>query len=161
MKKAGEILSAIFDEQFVKKAQTFENLFESWIEITAENDIASAAEHSRIKDLTKGVLLVEIDHPGWKQIIQTKQKKLLKEYQSRFPDMEITKISLVLGSSKPASENKETQELPQKEQTPSENSEYIDDETVASYFNDIKDDELREKLIKLGQTIAVREKCLT
>ena len=97
MKRAGEILSAIFDEQFIKKAQTYENLFSSWTEITAKNDIASAAEHSRIKDIVKGVLLVEIDHPGWKQILQTKQKDLLEEYRALFPDLEITGISLVLG----------------------------------------------------------------
>jgi len=96
MKTAGEILSALFDKQFVEKAQGYSNLFDSWVDITEKNGIGSAAAHSRIKDLDRGVLLIEMDHPGWKQILQTKQSKLLNDFRYRFPKMDITAISLML-----------------------------------------------------------------
>ncbi|MCL2800303.1 MAG: DUF721 domain-containing protein [Treponema sp.] len=98
MKTAGNILSALFDEQFIDKAQGYSKLFNSWADITAKNGIASASAHSRIKDLDRGILLIEMDHPGWKQIIQTKQSKLLNDFRMRFPDMEISGLSLVLNN---------------------------------------------------------------
>jgi len=104
MKKAGDLLSVLFDEQFVKKAQGFSTLFDSWVDITAKNGIASASAHSRIRDLDRGILLVEMDHPGWKQILQTKQSKLLSDFRYRFPELEISGISLVLGKAEPQEE---------------------------------------------------------
>jgi predicted nucleic acid-binding Zn ribbon protein len=100
MKTAGEILSVLFDERFVKKAQGYSKLFDSWKDITEKNGIAAAADHSRIKDLDNGMIQIEMDHPGWKQILQTKQGKLLNDFRYRFPELEITGISLIL--SKPA-----------------------------------------------------------
>lgn len=96
MKTAGDIISALFDERFVKKAQGFSKFFDSWTDITEKNGIASAADHSKIKELDKGIVLIEIDHPGWKQILQTKQSKLLNDFRYRFPELEISGISLML-----------------------------------------------------------------
>ncbi|MCL2441483.1 MAG: DUF721 domain-containing protein [Treponema sp.] len=157
MKTAGSILSSLFDEQFVKKAQGYTNLFDSWADITAKNGIAEAANHSRIKELERGILLVEMDHPGWKQILQTKQKELIKDYNIRFPEMKISGISLMLGRSKPARSAGEKQ---------TETTEYppIPEQTFEAHepspadYGAIKDDDLREKLIKIGQAIAEREK---
>jgi len=97
MKIAGEILSTLFDEQFLKKAQSYSEFYDSWADITAKNGIAAAAEHSRIKDLDKGLLLIEMDHPGWKQILQTKQSEILNDFRIRFPELDISDISLILG----------------------------------------------------------------
>ncbi|MDR2542675.1 MAG: DUF721 domain-containing protein [Treponema sp.] len=95
-KTAGEVLAALFDKQFVEKAHGYSKLFESWTDITAKNGIAAVAAHSRIKKLERGILLVEMDHPGWKQILQTKQSKLLNDFRYRFPTMNITGLSLML-----------------------------------------------------------------
>ena len=99
MKTAGDILSLLFDKKFVEKAHGYSKLFDSWADITAKNGIASAAAHSRIKDLDRGIVLVEMDHPGWKQILQTKQSKLLNDFRYRFPELDISGISLMLGRS--------------------------------------------------------------
>ena len=97
MKTLGSVLSTLFDENFLKKAQGFSGLFDCWTDITAKNKIAAAADHSRIKELDNGILLIEADHPGWKQILQTKQSKLLHDFRYRFPDLNICGISLILG----------------------------------------------------------------
>ena len=98
MTTAGNILSALFDEQFVKKAEGYSKLHNSWEEITSRNGLPSAAAHSRIKELNKGILYIEIDHPGWKQIIQTKQSQILNDYCRSFPNLDISGISLILRS---------------------------------------------------------------
>ncbi|GHU79470.1 hypothetical protein FACS189462_5130 [Spirochaetia bacterium] len=96
MKRAGELLSAFFDEGLIKKAQGYSNLFSAWQKITAKCGIPAAADHSRIRELERCVLLVEADHPGWVQLLQTKQQKLLSDAQRRFPDLTITGISFML-----------------------------------------------------------------
>ena len=116
MKTVSEILSALFDEQFIEKAKGYSKFFDSWEDITEKNGIAAAAAHSRIKEFKNGIVHIEMDHPGWKQILQTKQSKLLYDFQYRFPEMDISGISLMLGNiSKPRAGNSQAGEpLPAK-----------------------------------------------
>jgi hypothetical protein len=100
VKRAGELLSVFFNENIsenlMETAQGYSDLFSSWAVITEKNGISSAASHSRIVELEKAVLLVEADHPGWIQILQTKQTYLLKTVIRRFPNLEIRGISFRL-----------------------------------------------------------------
>jgi hypothetical protein len=102
MKKAGDLLSVFFDEGVMKKAQGFSSLFSSWTAIVTENNIPTAAAQSRIKELEGSLLLVEADHPGWIQILQSKQRGILNAVRRRFPDLTIAGVSLFL-SREPAS----------------------------------------------------------
>jgi hypothetical protein len=163
MKKAGDILSALFDENFVKKAHGYSKLFDCWEDITAKNGIAAAAAHSRIKELDRGILSIEMDHPGWKQILQTKQTKILNDFRIRFPEMDISGISLILGSSERNEQPTEACDPPDSfpappcENSPQNPVQTINDESVISDIENIKDEDLKQKLLKLGQTIAARE----
>jgi len=160
MKTVGDVLSALFDEEFVKKAQGYSKLFDSWTEITAKNGIADASAYSRIKDLNNGILLIEMDHPGWKQILQTKRSSLLNDFRANFPEMNITGISLILG--KPNSTNPSS--VPANHQTFDSQVDVPPQEIPAQFKNitmdyeSIKDEDLKQKLIQLGQTLAAREK---
>jgi len=169
MKTAGDILSALFDERFVQKAQGYSKFYDSWKDITEKNGIAAAAAHSRIKDLDRGIVLVEMDHPGWKQILQTKQTKLLNDFRIRFPELDISGISLMLGRSDPHNnlQPEKEPEIPPVEKLwkhePSPALAETDKpapqtEPVSAGYDAIKDDEFREKLIKLGQAIAESER---
>jgi hypothetical protein len=101
MRKAGDLLSAIIDENMIYQARNYSELFHSWVRLTAKHGIAAAADHSRIRELERNVLLVEADHPGWIQILQTKSHKLLADLQSRFPDLALTGISIRLSRQPP------------------------------------------------------------
>jgi len=167
MKTAGDILSALFDERFIKKAQSYSKFFDSWKDITAKNGIAAAADHSRIKDLDRGILQIEMDHPGWKQILQTKQSKLLNDFRIRFPEMEISAISLILGKSEPDTEPQAptpSAVTATAEAAVAEPVEVIEatqepiSQTAVTGLDAIKDEEFKETLKKLGQSIAVGER---
>ncbi|MCL2809047.1 MAG: DUF721 domain-containing protein [Treponema sp.] len=165
MKTAGDILSAIFDERFVKKARGYSKFFDSWIDITAKNGIAAAGDHSRIKDLDRGIIKIEMDHPGWKQIIQTKQSKLLNDFRMRFPELDISGISLILGKSEPQDNIPEEQQEIQLNNNPSSNSVSsvppclrVNSCENINGFDAIEDEEFKEKLRSLGQSINAREK---
>jgi len=140
----------------MKKAQGYSKLFDSWEDITAKNGIAAAAGHSRIKELDRGILLVEIDHPGWKQILQTKQNKLLNDFRYRFPELDISGISLMLGRSEPQITDEPTAQAAAVEKKPEQQA--AKDEPVKANYDAIKDVAFREKLIKIGKAIAEREK---
>jgi len=112
MIKAGEIISELFRERFGEKfmenARSTTGLFSSWNQVVAEvwlrtekntgsePELPPAAVHSRIRELERGVLIVETDHPGWIQILQTKQTALLSAVQRRYPDLDIQAIAFRL-----------------------------------------------------------------
>jgi predicted nucleic acid-binding Zn ribbon protein len=101
VKKAGELLAAFFDRQTFNAAKEYSDLFSSWQSIAGE----TLAAHSRIRELEHSVLLVEADHPGWIQILQTKEKNLLDALRRRFPDRHITGISFRLSRDPPPLNN--------------------------------------------------------
>jgi len=109
MKKAGEIISALVSEilgpEFMDTAKVTTGLFSSWAQIVKEawpqsgqddSDIPAAAVHSRIKELERGTLVIEADHPGWIQILQTKQSGLLSVVQRRYRELDIRGIAFRL-----------------------------------------------------------------
>ena len=117
MKKASDIITALFNDHFgpdfVESARVSAGLFSSWDRVLAEvlqppfaEDLPSAVgtavnnavSNSRIRELEKGVLLIEADHPGWIQILQTKQEELLLTFQHKFPELDIRGISFKLSA---------------------------------------------------------------
>jgi len=110
MRKAGEVISLLFKqrfgEEFMDNAKSSAELFNSWEKTVCQvwpcgenqinEDIPAAAVHSRIKELEHGVLIVEADHPGWIQILQTKQAELLQAIQYKCPKLDIRGIAFRL-----------------------------------------------------------------
>jgi hypothetical protein len=110
MRKAGDIISGLFKqrfgEDFMENARLSAELFNSWEKTVCQvwphgedqksEDIPAAAVHSRIKELERGVLFVEADHPGWLQILQTRQAELLFAIQRRCPKLDIKGIAFRL-----------------------------------------------------------------
>ena len=115
MRKAAEVISALFKDrfgpEFVEKAQQNAGLFSSWPQIVKEvwpntadpdqnaDDIPAAAAHSKIRELERGLLTVEADHPGWVQILQIKQGELLSAVKRKYPELDIRSISFRLSGS--------------------------------------------------------------
>ncbi|MDR0315415.1 MAG: DUF721 domain-containing protein [Treponema sp.] len=161
MKKAGDVLSAFFDERLMKKAQGYSKFFDSWTDITEKNGIAAAADHSRIKELEKGIILIEADHPGWKQILQTKQTKILNDFRRRFPELDISGISLMLSRDGPPPEADHSVQTGETaaatpEATPQELP--FSPNSGDSGYNGIKDGDFKESLKRLEHSIAANEK---
>jgi hypothetical protein len=96
MKKAGELLSQFFDRQTIAKVQRYAAFCEAWPDIASAYAIAAAGDHAKIVRFERQVLCIETDHPGWIQILQTKQRELLHEFQRRFPETLISGISFRL-----------------------------------------------------------------
>jgi len=91
MKKAGDILAEVLGGIHLE-GETFVSFFDSWDKI-AGTDISN---HSGLSDLKNGILYVEVDHPGWIQLIQLKKREILKKAKSMFPQLDIRDIRIFL-----------------------------------------------------------------
>jgi predicted nucleic acid-binding Zn ribbon protein len=98
MRKASEVLSALFrekfDKEFLETARSSAGLFSSWSQIV--ENIPEAADHSRVRELEKGQLLIEVDHPGWIHILKIKQQELLSGAKRKYPELDIRSIAFKL-----------------------------------------------------------------
>jgi hypothetical protein len=149
MKKIGDLLAAFFDEDTLKMAQGYGDLFSSWKDIAGEN----LAAHSRVTELERSVLRVEADHPGWIQILQTRQKGLLSRVRRKFPALNITGISFRL-SRNPAVPAQEDHNGGQDIRAKTESAEAAPEsvtENLQDLYAKISDDELRETLKRIGK----------
>lgn len=150
MKRAGELLSAFFDEKLLKKAKGYHDLFSTWKSLAGDQ----IGAHSRIMELERSILIIEADHPGWIQILQMKQRFLLNAVRLRFPDLSINGISFRL-SRDPQSQNEEQSKIEPKEEQ--KTVETTDDRGASqSFYEAISDSEFRETLMRLEKSISRR-----
>jgi len=119
MRKAGDVVTALFRDRFgpdfLETARSTAGMFSSWKKIVGEiwpnggeqgeDDIPAAAIHSRIGNFERGLLLVEADHPGWIQILQTRQSELLSSVQKKYPELKVRGIAFRLGREPPQADN--------------------------------------------------------
>jgi len=166
MKRIGEIITSVFDESMMKKADECSAFFDCWKDITEKNRIPAVAAHSWIKSLDNGLVWIEVNHPGCKQILQTKKRKLLHDFRYRFPQMGISDISIMLcrpGTHPESAKNEPAPELAngtKKEQIadqPSSVSEITEEEMQNPKYDDIKNKTLKRLLMRLEKNIAERK----
>jgi hypothetical protein len=170
MKKAGDILAVFFDEKTLNKAKGYGAFFSSWAAILENCGLSQAVSHSKIANLERAVLLIEADHPGWIQILQTKQKQLLETTRRRFPEITLAGISFRLSRDPLFSpgDNKDaalTEKGASSAAVPVQTG-YVETEDVGTEPADggradqtiesIGDEKLREGLKRLEQTIRER-----
>ncbi len=92
MKKAGDILGDYMRNLHLNMENGYSSVFKSWGNIAGEDMIS----HSSVKDLKNGILLVEADHPGWIQLLQMRKKKILKNVQKNYPELDIIDMRFIL-----------------------------------------------------------------
>jgi hypothetical protein len=94
MKKASELIEQVFLSIDSKQPEEkkYVSLFKSW-ETIAGTDLAS---HSVVKEIEGKTLIIEVDHPGWSQLITIQKKSILRKIQNMFPELEILRIRIVL-----------------------------------------------------------------
>jgi len=155
MKKVGDLLGVFFDDEILKTAKGYSAVFTSWRNIVGER----LAAHSRIVELEKAVLVIEADHPGWIQLLQLEQAKILENVKRMFPDLEINAMSMRLvrnissvndkkkESRNNSLENLEIQKSRVAEITQSQN------QKTGDPYGQITDDSFKEILKRLEQSI--------
>ena len=84
-RKASDLINVLFDgfnTPGMEKANAF---FRSWKELVGEK----IAAHSRIVDVSRGAVIVQVDHPGWSQQIQFRKAAILASLSRNYPELGI------------------------------------------------------------------------
>ncbi|RKX74059.1 MAG: hypothetical protein DRP87_17715 [Spirochaetes bacterium] len=88
MEKAGDILKRFFQKSNIDFSSNFYSFFRSWSHIAGED----LSAHSDVVDINNNTVIVEVDHPGWMQMLQMNQKSLLREIKKMYPELHIKEI---------------------------------------------------------------------
>jgi len=94
--QAGDVLKVIFERLLPEDPAGYTHFFSGWEKIAG----ADTAMHVFPRDIVNNVLILETDHPGWIQKIRMRQESLLKAIRSKYPDLEIKRIRIVIGDGK-------------------------------------------------------------
>ncbi|RKX92585.1 MAG: hypothetical protein DRP59_05095 [Spirochaetes bacterium] len=105
MKKARDVLIDVLGGIHLE-GEMYVSFFNSWNKI-AGTDISN---HSRLTDIKNGILYMEVDHPGWIQLIQLRKREILKKTKSMFPQLEIRDIRIFLEKHKKAAPEKDNKQ---------------------------------------------------
>lgn len=96
-KSVSDLLSSFFDQEMAKKGGAQAGFGRAWKTIAG----SPLGEHSRPGDIRHGILLVEVEHQGWMQLLQFEQDRILAEIKRRFPELEIRGIGFRLAKEFP------------------------------------------------------------
>lgn len=91
MKKAGDLLQDFFDNLKLT-GKDEKTIVSSWEDIVGKE----LALNTRIKEIKKGILIIEADHQGWLQIINLKNRQIMDKISNKFPEKKITEIKSIL-----------------------------------------------------------------
>jgi len=156
MRKAGDILSAFFDERLSKEGQTYSALFKSWHQIAGDQ----LSAHSRIVELDRNILFVEADHPGWIMILQSREQELLERVRRSFPELVINGVSFRLSKTRSPLQNKDlsnqSEKIIPKDTVQAGEHTIQDQEPREMDYERIQDPQFKEILMRLERSIKSR-----
>lgn len=102
-RKANEILTNIFDNLSQNLLKDSANITNGWKYVLSsiksrnnKNIGELLISHTRVVDLKNGILLVEIDHPGYIQTLQMYNSYIIRGMNKKYPELEIKTLSFRL-----------------------------------------------------------------
>ncbi|ULQ58616.1 DUF721 domain-containing protein [Brucepastera parasyntrophica] len=97
-KNAADLVNRFFENISTPEMKQAGDFMKSWSRavILNEDDAMGSKidSHSRVLDVNKGSIIVEVDHPGWSQQILLRKKHILGMLSKQFPDLGIRNISI-------------------------------------------------------------------
>lgn len=97
-KDVSTLLSAFFDKKRFEEGGRYAELHSAWRSIVGDR----YAAHSWPDDVSKGILYVEVEHPGWIQLLQFRQAGILESVKRSYPELKLKSIMFRLAKSAPA-----------------------------------------------------------
>jgi predicted nucleic acid-binding Zn ribbon protein len=93
MKKVGDLLREFLKEKGWLGGNPYEPLFIQWQKIAGE----TLAGHVHLVDVRNNTLIVEVDHPGWLQMLRLRQDAILEAARKAAPLVSVEGIRARLG----------------------------------------------------------------
>ncbi len=93
MRRVGEILKQFLAGKLSGEAERTVELVTACKEI-----LGDAGRHARVRDVRASTLVLEVDHPGWGQLVALRKTEILRLLAQRFPEMHLGELRVVVGS---------------------------------------------------------------
>ena len=82
-----------------EKIKVFEDskvmdIYSSWASIVGEKQAA----HSKLIDIKHQTAIIETDHTGWSQQLLLNKRYIIRNFQKKYPQLEIKNISVIVSS---------------------------------------------------------------
>ena len=165
-KSARELVAKLFSSVDSSAGRQYVALHQNWQSLVG----IDLAAHSEPVDIRRDALVVELDHPGWMQMLQMQERRLVQRLRRDFPELAIKTLQMRLKNEPDAREQAVEQPVEQPvEQTPAqggkqageakrepERSKKREQPEHPEGLDRIDDPELRERLERLGKMIAER-----
>ena len=165
-KSARELVAKLFRSVDSSAGRQYVALHQNWQSLVG----IDLAAHSEPVDIRRDALVVELDHPGWMQMLQMQERRLVQRLRRDFPELAIKTLQMRLKNEPDAREQAVEQPVEQTpEQTPEqaakqageakrepERSKKREQPEHSEGLDRIDDPELRERLERLGKMIAER-----
>lgn len=139
--KASDVLLKVFDAIEKNDLEQANKVVSCWREIIGDKIYS----HSRIIDIDKNLLIIDVDHSGWSQQILFKKGSILRQINKAFPELEIKNLALRVKSECKTEYTKEFIEVG--EGVPRVN------ENIEIKINEQYDDDLKKSLESLINTV--------
>lgn len=94
MRKVGDILREYLREKGWLTENPYGALFRNWREVAG----GGLADHTRLRDVHDGIMIVEADHPGWLQMAGIRREALLSAARRAAPEARLAGIRFVLAT---------------------------------------------------------------
>ena len=85
---ASDVVNKFFSGINAEKMNEANGFLCTWNEVVGTN----IASHSKVIDVDRGSVIIEVDHPGWAQQIQLKKRTIINRLNKSFPDLEIKNL---------------------------------------------------------------------
>ena len=94
VKKLSELIVNYLDRVGLFEHSKVLEVYASWASIVGEKQAA----HSKLMDIKHQTAVIEVDHPGWSQQILLNKKYILRNFQKKYPQLEVKNISVIVSS---------------------------------------------------------------
>ena len=94
VKKLSDLIVTYLDKVGLFEQSKVLEVYASWASIVGEKQAA----HSKLIDIKHQTALIEVDHPGWSQQILLNKKYILRNFQKKYPQLEVKNISVIVSS---------------------------------------------------------------
>lgn len=86
MKRVGDLLRQFLEDRGWSSGDPYSPLFAGWTRVVGEE----LAGHCRLAEVEDGVLVVEVEHPGWMQMLTLQKQGVLEAARRAAPKARIT-----------------------------------------------------------------------
>lgn len=113
MQRIGDLLRAFLAGKLTTEDERAVDLVAACREL-----LGDAGRHTRVKDIRGTTLVLEVDHPGWAQLVSMRKADLLRGLADKVPGSALRDLRVVVGAGQPRTAPARSSRVPVADEDP-------------------------------------------